>query len=76
MKFGIMIPRLIENTLYQRLTSLHKVILFLGTGQIQAFEFKFGGASLGRSADAFKNAYSVDVQLINQDNYLEFILPT
>jgi hypothetical protein len=48
----------------------------MGAGQIQAFEFKFSGASLGRSAGAFKNAYSVDVQLINQDNYLDFILPT
>jgi len=27
-----------------------------------------------RSAEAFKNAYSVDVKLINQDNYLDFIL--
>lgn len=48
----------------------------MGAGQIQAFKFKFSGASLGRSVGAFKNAYSVDVQLINQDNYLDFILPT
>jgi predicted AAA+ superfamily ATPase len=47
----------------------------MGASQIQAFEFKFGGSSLRRGADSFKNAYSVDVQLINQDNYLDFILP-
>jgi len=46
----------------------------MGAGQIQAFEFKFGSATLGRSAEAFNNAYSVDVKLINQDNYLDFIL--
>ena len=46
-----------------------------GGSQIKAFELKFGNATLGRSAEAFKNIYSVDVQLVNQDNYLEFILP-
>lgn len=39
----------------------------IGAGQIQAFEIKFGGASLSRSAEAFKNAYSIGVQLVNQD---------
>jgi predicted AAA+ superfamily ATPase len=46
-----------------------------GGSQIQAFELKFGNATLGRSAEAFKNTYSVDVTLVNQENYLEFILP-
>jgi predicted AAA+ superfamily ATPase len=44
-------------------------------GQIQAFEFKFGGAALSRGADSFKNSYGVDVHLVNQENYLDFILP-
>ena len=63
-----MIPRLIENSVYQHLTSLHKVILLLGARQV-------GKTTLGRSAEAFKNIYSVDVALVNQDNYLDFILP-
>jgi len=48
----------------------------LGASRIRAFELKFGSAELGRSAEAFRAAYSVDVQLVNQDNYLDFILPT
>jgi predicted AAA+ superfamily ATPase len=46
----------------------------LGGGQIQAFEIKYGGSILSRSAESFKRAYSVDVQWINQENYLDFIL--
>ena len=46
-----------------------------GGSQIKAFELKFGNVSLGRSAEAFKNIYSVDGTLVNQDNYLDFILP-
>ena len=46
-----------------------------GGSQIKAFELKFGNATLGRSAEVFKNTYSVDVTLVNQENYLEFILP-
>ena len=45
------------------------------TGPIRAFEIKFGSAALTRSAASFTSAYSVDVQLVNQDNYLDFILP-
>jgi predicted AAA+ superfamily ATPase len=45
----------------------------LGGGQIQAFEFKMGNAVLRGNADAFKNAYGVEVELVNQDNYLDFI---
>ncbi|MCU0485840.1 MAG: ATP-binding protein [Anaerolineales bacterium] len=44
-------------------------------GQIQAFELKLGGAGLKRGGVAFKNAYGIDVQLVNQDNYLDFIQP-
>ena len=42
-------------------------------GQIQAYEFKFSGSELGRGADAFRRAYASAVQLVNQDNYLDFI---
>jgi hypothetical protein len=47
----------------------------MGASKIQAFEFKYGGSALRRGVTSFKNAYSVDVQLVNQDNYLDFILP-
>jgi hypothetical protein len=47
----------------------------LGASHILAFELKFGSAALGRSAEAFRTAYSVAVQLVNQENYLDFILP-
>jgi predicted AAA+ superfamily ATPase len=45
----------------------------VGVGQLQAFEFKVGSSILTRGADTFKRAYAVDVQLVNQDNYLDFI---
>jgi hypothetical protein len=45
-----------------------------GAGQIQAYEFKFGTGAQGRGADSFTKSYSVDVQLINQENYLDFLL--
>jgi len=47
----------------------------LGANQIRAFEIKFGISALSRGTDSFKHAYSVDVQLINQENYLDFVLP-
>lgn len=43
------------------------------TGQIQAFEFKYGGADLGRGAEAFSRTYKTDVCLVNRDNYLDFL---
>lgn len=43
-------------------------------GQIRAYEFKAGSAALGRGAEAFTRSYATDVQLINQDNYLDFLL--
>jgi predicted AAA+ superfamily ATPase len=46
----------------------------VGASQIQAYEMKFTDSSLTRSAASFKSTYSVDVQLINPDNYLDFIL--
>jgi uncharacterized protein len=42
-------------------------------GQIQAFEFKFGTAELGRGADLFSRTYKTTVRLVNQDNYLDFL---
>ena len=45
-----------------------------GAGLIQAFEIKVGGSSLDRGAEAFTRAYGLDVQLVNQENYLDFIL--
>jgi hypothetical protein len=43
-------------------------------GKLQAYEIKFGSSALTRSAISFKEAYAVDVQLINSENYLSFIL--
>jgi uncharacterized protein len=42
--------------------------------QIQAYEFKIGSSRLRRGASSFNNAYAVDVQLVNQENYLSFLL--
>jgi predicted AAA+ superfamily ATPase len=42
-------------------------------GQIRAYEFKFGSSDLGRGAESFTRAYKTEVQLINQENYLDFI---
>jgi hypothetical protein len=42
-----------------------------GAGQIQAYEFKFGTGAQGRGVTVLQS-YSVDVQLINQENYLDF----
>ena len=44
-----------------------------GAGQIQAYEFKYSGTASRRSAESFQRAYAVAVQLINQENYLEFL---
>jgi len=45
-----------------------------GAGQIDAYEIKFSSASLSRGAGSFQKAYNVTVQLVNQENYLDFIL--
>ena len=44
-----------------------------GTKHLDAYEFKFGSSGLRRGADAFTRAYEVDIQLVNQDNFLSFI---
>ena len=42
-------------------------------GKIRAFEFKWskGGA---RTPKGFKEAYGAEVEVVNQDNYLSFIM--
>ncbi|MEA3441846.1 MAG: ATP-binding protein [Chloroflexota bacterium] len=47
-----------------------------GAGKIEAYEFKLGSGSLSRSAAAFQTAYGVEVQSVNQENYLAFIMNT
>lgn len=42
-------------------------------GELEAWEFKYGKSQLSRGARSFTEVYGVDVQLVNQDNYLEFI---
>jgi len=44
-----------------------------GAGQMRAFEIKYGVSPLSRSAEAFQKTYGA-VELINQENYLEFLL--
>lgn len=45
----------------------------VGAGQINAFELKMRGTTLRRGAHTFIKEYGVDVRLINQENYLEFL---
>lgn len=40
---------------------------------LTAYEFKYQGDQLKKGAYSFTNAYQTEVQLINSDNYLEFI---
>lgn len=42
-------------------------------GGVRAYEFKYGGGLLRAGGEAFRRAYDTAVQLINQDNYLDFI---
>lgn len=46
----------------------------IGAGQIRAYEFKFGSSAQTRGGKSFKRTYALDVQLINQENYLDFLL--
>lgn len=39
-----------------------------------AYEFKYGAGSLRAGGDAFRRAYGAGVQLVNQENYLDFVL--
>lgn len=39
----------------------------------KAFEFKYGSGTLSKGADSFSGEYNIPVQLINTENYLDFI---
>ena len=41
---------------------------------LHAYEFKYGSGSLRAGGDAFRRAYGAGVQLVNQENYLDFVL--
>lgn len=41
--------------------------------ELKAFELKYGRGSLSKGARSFTNDYGVKVQLINQENYLDFL---
>lgn len=42
--------------------------------ELKAFEFKYSSRVLSRGASSFTSAYGIKVQLVNQENYLDFIL--
>ena len=46
----------------------------IGAGRIKAYEIKFSSSALTRGAASFKNTYATDVQLVNRENYLDFLL--
>jgi hypothetical protein len=41
---------------------------------VRAYKFKYGGGSLRAGGEAFRRAYGAAVRLVNQENYLDFIL--
>jgi hypothetical protein len=41
---------------------------------LHAYEFKYGGGSMRTGGEAFRRAYDTGVQLVNQENYLDFVL--
>jgi hypothetical protein len=43
---------------------------------LTAYEFKYHGATLSRGAHSFTAAYQAKVQLVNTDNYLDFLTVT
>lgn len=43
------------------------------TDALRAYEFKYQGNTLSRGAYSFTNAYQTEVQLVNMDNYLDFL---
>lgn len=47
----------------------------LGADRFMAFEFKSAGIKLSRGAEAFSREYDQKVNLINLENYLDFIFP-
>ena len=45
-----------------------------GGGAVHAYEFKYGSGAARAGGHAFERAYGAAVQVVNQDNYLEFVL--
>jgi len=45
-----------------------------GGGAVHAYEFKYGSGAARAGRHAFERAYDAAVQVVNQDNYLEFVL--
>jgi predicted AAA+ superfamily ATPase len=43
-------------------------------GALLPYEFKYGGGAMRAGGRAFERAYGTGVQIINQDNYLDFAL--
>ena len=41
---------------------------------MHAYEFKYGSGAARAGGHAFERAYGAAVQVVNQDNYLEFVL--
>lgn len=41
--------------------------------ELKAFEFKYGSGSLSKGASSFTSNYGTKVELVNQENYLDFI---
>ncbi|MCJ7529851.1 MAG: ATP-binding protein [Anaerolineales bacterium] len=48
----------------------------IGAEQIKAYEIKFSSSALTRGSVSFRNTYAADVQLVNRENYLDFLLVT
>jgi predicted AAA+ superfamily ATPase len=46
------------------------------TDALSAYEFKYQGNTLSRGAYSFTNAYKTKVNLVNKDNYLDFLAGT
>lgn len=41
--------------------------------ELKGFEFKYGSGFLSKGANSFTSKYGIKVQLVNQENYLDFI---
>jgi uncharacterized protein len=43
------------------------------TDPLSAYEFKYQGSTLSKGAYSFETAYQTKVNLVNKDNYLDFL---
>ena len=48
----------------------------IGSEALRAYEFKYASSTSTRGAVSFTKTYTIDVQLINQENYMPFLLNT